>query len=402
VPVKVAVPIAREVTPYEEVRGTVKADERVELHCHVSGYLEKPLFTDGDDVTKDQLLFQIDPRPFQAAYDQALAVEAVKVANRNFRTAELARNKELLPKGAVSKSEFDQSAAALEEAVASVAASKAAIETAKLNLDYTRITSPVTGRISKSLISAGNLVVADNTLLSTVVSETPMKVEFNVDEQIYLDVQAKLRAGKIPATRKKNVPVYLKLGNETGFSHQGELDFADNSFKAGTGTILLRAEFTNPKPAVGNRLLVPEMSVTVRIPIGLATKSLLVAEQAIGADLDQKYVLIVNDKMQAEKRPVKVGILDDGLRVIEEGLTANDKVIVAGQQNASRPGITLAESVVKMESYATSQATSGESPAPQQESPPAAAPGANPPAAKDSIGKPAEPGDTPPAKKQGE
>lgn len=356
-PVKVALPLDRpDVIEYEDVRGLTKADKSIDLHCRVSGYLKKICFEDGADVTEGQRLFEIDNAPFQAALDSAKADLDVKIANRGFREAELARNKSL-PKNAISQSELDKSVAALAEAVAQVSSGTAAVRTADLNLQYTKIDSPVTGRIGKSSISAGNLVVADNTLLSTVVRSDPMLVEFNIDQQIFLDVQGKIREGKLQMADKDNIPVFLKVGKETGYPHRGKLSFANNVFDENTGTILMRAKFDNPKPATGSRLLVPGMDVEVRLPIGDPAQAILVAERAIGADLDQKYVLVLNDKGQPEKRTVKLGPRFEGLQVIEQGLSAADRVIVVGQQNALRPGAKLEIQEVKMGDYAATDAT---------------------------------------------
>ena len=363
VPVKVAIPQQRsDVAEYEDVRGQTKAFKSVDLYCHVSGYLQNILFKDGAEVAKGDLLFEIDDGPFKAALDRARADLDVKIANRKFREAELARNKSL-PLGAISQSELDKSVAALEEAAAEVTAGKAAVETAELNWKYTKINAPISGRISKAAISEGNLVVADSTLLSHLVSQDPIYVEFSVDEQIYNDVQDLIRQGKIEIKEKQEVPVYMKFGKETDYLHTGKLNFADNVIKEDTGTYLLRAEFKNP---ADGRLLIPNMTVDVRISIGPPKRALLVAEQAIGADLDQKYVLVLNDKNEAEKRAVKLGTIFDGLRVVEEGLTAKDRVIVVGKQNVLQPGVVIEPQEVKMQDYA---AASGAKVVPPKEQP---------------------------------
>jgi RND family efflux transporter MFP subunit len=351
VPVKVATPIEREVTPFEEARGMVKAKYLVDLHSQITGYLKEIGFEDGDEVKEGQMLFLIDPVPFQAAYDQAVADEKIKIAHRELTKAELARNRNLLPKGAVSQSDFDKTAAAYEEAKAAVDAAAAVKKTAEQNLKYTKIISKHPGRIGKALISTGNLVVANVTLLSTVAFQDPIEVEFNIDELIFNDLQKKVREGKIPASAGKNIPVYLKLSNDIAFVHQGELNFIDNAFSKSTGTILLRAELANPKLETGSRLFVPEMNVTVRMPIGMPAKFYLVAERAIGSDLDKKFVVVINKEGKPEKRIVKLGTTENGLRAIEEGLGPNDQVIVVGGQNALRPGVTLNKQVARMEDY---------------------------------------------------
>jgi membrane fusion protein, multidrug efflux system len=381
VTVEVAPPLQRsDVVPYEYARGTTKAVDSVDLYCRVSGYLKKIGFTDGDHVTKEDKekpLFLIDDAPFKAAYDKAAAEVKIREANAEYRAAELKRNRSL-PPGAISVSELEQSIASKDEADASVVAAKAARDKAKLDLAYTVILAPITGRMSKRMITEGNLVVADKTLLSTIVAEDEMYVEFYLDEQTVLNVQQQIRDGHIKTNDKKNVPVAIRLGNETDYAHDGQLDFFDNVINSHTGTYLVRALLPNPKPAVGSRLLLPGMSVDVRMPIGMPEPALLVAERAVGSDLDQKYVYVLNDKNQAEKKMVELGTTSDGLRVVKKGLNVNDQVIVVGQQVAVRPNVTIKKKETKMTDYVPSQ----EAPAakPQVEAPaaPAAKPGAEP------------------------
>ena len=351
--VKVATPLERDdVVPYEYVRGTTKATRSVDIYCRVSGYLKKIDFVDGDIVAKDKLLFQIDDAPFKAAYDKAEADVKLAAANREFRTAELERNKSL-PPGAISKSELDKSIAALDEAKATEEAAQATREKAKEDLGYTKVLAPIGGRMSKAAITEGNLVVADKTLLSSLASEDEMYVEYNIDEQIFNDVQKQIREGRIKITEKQSIPVAVKLSNDNDYIHEGQLNFVDNAFKTNTGTILFRAKFHNPRPATGMPVLWPGMSVEVRMPIGVPGKAMLIAERAIGADLDQKYVYILNAKNQPEKRMVKLGTTFEGLQVVEEGLKPSDEVIVVGQQNALRPNVTIEKETVKMADYGT-------------------------------------------------
>jgi len=358
--IEVATPLKRDdVVPYEYARGTTKAVQSVDLYCRVSGYLKKIGFADGEYVAKDDEehpqhpLFLIDDAPFKAAFDKAEAEVQVRKANREYRTAELERKKSL-PAGAVSKSELDQAIAAKDEADAAVVSAEADREKASLDLKYTKILAPINGRMSKAAISEGNLVVADKTLLSTIVSEEEMYVEFYIDEQTVLNVQQQIREGRIKTGDKKSVPVAIRLGNETGYVHEGQLNFFDNALNSHTGTYLLRAVFPNPKPAVGARLLLPGMSVDVRLAVGMPETSLLVADRAIGSDLDQKYVYVLNDKDQPEKRMVELGTLFDGLRVVKTGLAAGDQVIVVGQQNVVRPNVTIKKKIKKMTDYVAS------------------------------------------------
>ena len=259
------------------------------------------------------------------------------------------------------------------------------VEKASLDLKYTKVLATIDGRMSKATISEGNLVVADKTLLSTIVSEKEMYVEFYIDEQTVLNVQQQIREGRIKTSDDKSVPVAIRLGNETSYSHEGQLNFFDNALNSHTGTYLLRAVFENPKPAVGSRLLLPGMSVDVRLAVGMPETALLVADRAIGSDLDQKYVYVLNDKDQPEKRMVELGTMFNGLRVVKKGLAAGDQVIVVGQQNVVRPNITIKKKTKKMTDYV---APSGEPTDASGAKPSAAKPQAEPQAGK-PTGSPA-------------
>ena len=348
--VTVAVPIEREVVDCEDFTGRTDAVASVELRSRVSGYLDKILFEEGSEVKKGALLFQIDPRPFQAAYDRAVAEVALKQANLKFRETELRRNKPLVEKNAISQSEFDQIVAAHEEAIAAVTSAQANTEEVKLNLEFTRITSPIDGRISKSSITVGNLVRADQTLLTTVVSVDPMYVNFDVDERTLLEVQQNVREGKTKVSDKEEVPVWMGLANEKSFPHSGIANFSDNRVDPNTGTIRARAVFPNAKPATGSRVMVPGLFARVRLPISNLRKALLVAERAVGNDQGQKFLLIVNGKNEVEYRRIRPGKLEEGLRVIEEGLKAGEAVIVTGVQRV-RPGMTVETRSVDMQNF---------------------------------------------------
>jgi len=364
-PVKVTVstPIEREVLDYEDFTGRVEAVESVDIRARVTGYLDKIAFTEGSEVNKGDLLFEIDPRPFKAACDQAASQVSVREANLKFRQAEVARTKPLLASNAISQSDYDQSVAAEAEAAASVAAAKAALESAQLNLDFTKIASPIAGRISRANITVGNLVRADDTLLTTVVSVDPMYVYFYVDEGTILRIERDLREGKIQTRDDQKLPVLVGLADDDGYPHHGTFDFADNRVDPSTGTIRVRGVFANPKPAKGNRALVSGLFARVRVPISSPRKALMVTERALLTDQGQKYLLVVEDKNGASTvryRPVKVGKLEHGLRVIEAGLQPGERVIVNGLQRV-REGMNVEPTVVDMGSYAK--------PAPSQDKP---------------------------------
>ena len=325
----------------------------------MTGYLDRVEFTEGGEVKKGDLLYVIDPRPFQATCDRVTAQIGVAEANLVYRKAELARNKELVGPKVITLSEFDQSTAAHGEAVASVTATKADLETARLNLSFTEIRSPIDGKISKTKVTKGNLVNADQTLLTTIVSVDPMYVYFNADEHMLLRLLAEERQGKLKVDGHSTMEVYVGLANEEGFPHRGTIDFADNRVDSGTGTIEVRGVLPNPLPAKGSRVLLPGLFVRIRVPLGDPHKAVLVAEQALGTDQGQKYVLVVDDKNVVQYRRVKLGRLEAGLRVIEEGLRGGERVMVAGLQRV-RPGSVVQPEQVKMDSFATPCARAGQ------------------------------------------
>lgn len=332
--VAVAQPIERAVTEYEDFTGRTDAVNSVDVRARVSGYLVKMAFKEGDEVKKGDLLFEVDPRPYQADYDKAAAQLALSQAQLKLAAAELARAKEISKTpGAISQAEMDKRVAQQAEGEASVLARKADLESAKLNLDFCEITSPIDGKISRYYITLGNLVTRDQTLLTTIVSEDPIYAYFDVDERTMLNVQRSIRDGTLPEKKKGEIPVLLGLATDQGYPHHGVIDFLNNKVDPFTGTITLRGVFPNPKPAKGPRVFTPGLFVRIRLPLGLPRKSLLVADRALATDQGQKYLLVVDDKNIVQYRRVTVGPLqDDGLRVISEGLTAGEWVIVSGLQ----------------------------------------------------------------------
>jgi multidrug efflux system membrane fusion protein len=331
--VTVSLPVVRDVRDYADFTGTTDAVESVDVRARVSGYLDKISFQEGFEVKEGALLFNIDPRPFKAQYDEAAAQVKVRLANLEDQRAELARAKALLEKSAIAQADFDKTAAQYGEAVASAAAAEAQAAAMKLNLDFATIFSPIGGRISRANITVGNLVKADDTLLTTVVSQDPMYVYFDVDEHTMLRVTRALFAAKENLLHSKKVPLLMGLADEEGFPHAGTVNFADNVVDASTATVRARGVFANPAGPSGIRLLRPGMFVRVRLPLGEARRAVLVAERALGTDQGKKYLLVVDLQQQVEYRPVTVGpVQDDGLRVIAEGLGADERVIVSGLQ----------------------------------------------------------------------
>ena len=337
--VAVAPVVEREVSDFFETTGRTQAVDSVELRARVAGYLVKIAFKDGDEVQPGDLLFEIDPRPYDAEVLRAQGELARWDAQKRKAEADLARNQRLLPTGAASQKELDSAIAAKGTADAEISSARGTLEKAELNLEFSRVTAPVKGRVSKANVTVGNLIEA-STLLTTVVSSEPMWMYFDIDERTVLLYRAHYAAthpgvGRAPSARDLAIPVEIGLAHEDGYSVRGTLDFVDNQVNTATGTMLARAVFEN-----ADRRLSPGFFVRVRMPIGEPLHSLLVSERAIGTDQGTKYVLVVNGENVVEYRAVKLGPLSDGLRVIREGLKPGERVITSGLQRA-RPGITV-------------------------------------------------------------
>jgi membrane fusion protein, multidrug efflux system len=346
--VSVSLPVVRSVRDYADFNGQTDAIESVVIQARVTGYLTKVAFSDGAEVRKGDLLYQIDARPFQAQYEQALADIKVQQANLTQQQAELARGKVMLPKAAMSQEDFERVVARYGEAVASLAAAEAKAALAKINLDFATIVSPIAGRISRTNITAGNVVNADVTKLTTVVSQDPMYVYFDVDEHTMLRVIRMELGSPQNLLRNKKIQVLMAVADEEGFPHSGYLDFANNVVDKNTGTVTARGVFANPAGPYGVRLLRPGMFLRVRLPLGTPQQATLVAERAIGTDQGNKYVLTVDDQRAVHYRRVSLGPLEeDGLRVIRSGLRANERVIVSGLQLV-QPKMTVEAEEVPM------------------------------------------------------
>lgn len=350
VPVTVALPIERGIVDYEEFNGRTEAVEIVDIRARVTGYLDVIHFQDGAEVKKGDLLYEIDPRPFIAAHDRSKSQVELCKADVKFREAERKRAETLLPKSAISQSEADQILATYSQAVASLAAAEASERADALNVNFTKVISPINGVTSRSQITRGNLVQADQTVLTTIVSVDPMYAYFNMDDNTILRLQEMVRTGRIQVKNDEFLPVLMQVSEEQGFRHDGVVDFGENRFDPNTGTIRLRGVFPNPKPQLGTRLLMPGLFAKIRIPIGNPRKTLLVADSAIVRDQGQKCVRVVDSNNKVENRPVTVGRLEGGMRVIEKGLNPDERVIVVGGQRV-RPGDPVTPELKKMEDF---------------------------------------------------
>ena len=340
--VMVSQPVERQITDYYEYTARTAAVKAVEVRARVSGYLVKINFRDGSMVKTGDLLFQIDPRPFQAVLEQAKGQVGQWEAKLARAEADTTRDQRLLPQRAVSQKDLDQAVSDRGEARAAIQSARGAVDKAALDLEFTRVTAPISGRVSRHLIDEGNLVTADSTLLTTIVSIDPMYAYFDADERSVLHVRQLIREGKVQSARDVAVPVLLGLANETGYPHRGTINFVDNQVNPQTGTLRLRGVFPNEDEA-----LEPGYFARVRVIIGQPRSALLVTERAIDTDQGRKIVYVVNDKNEVVSRPISLGALHDGLRVIEEGVQPGERVIVNGLLQV-RPGIIVEPKLVDM------------------------------------------------------
>ena len=370
--VPVSRPVQREVTDYVDFTGQTKAVHSVDIRPRVTGYLVKMPFEEGAEVKAGDLLFVVDPRPYQAQLDQAQGQVDLYQAQLKLARTTLARDRatNALAPGSISPQQFDQEQAVVDEAKARVDAFKKSMEIYRLSHEFTRVMSPIDGQISRYYLTLGNLVNQDQTLLTTVVSVNPMYTYFEMDEPTLLRIRRAVNEGKVklPDDRTK-LPVFMGLQGEDGFPHQGTINFINNQVNPTTGSILVRGVFPNPQPKEGRRLLSPGMFARIRMPIGMPHAALLVIDRAVASDQGLKYVYVLVADNKAEYRRVTTGALqDDGLRVIEEGLKPDDWVI-SGALLQVRPRMVIRPERVPMPTLGPAPAASQETPAAGQEAP---------------------------------
>lgn len=343
-PVTVSQPIKRNISDYADFTSRTAAVDSVEIRARVGGYLEKINFKEGMLVKKGDVLFEIDPRPYQAQVDFARAQLAANEALLVKAKADNTRNKALAQKnpGVVTQQDLDQYQAAEDQAIANVGTAKATLETNELNLGYTKVISPIDGRASRYDLTVGNLVQVDTTMLTTVVSVDPMYAYADIDERTVLYIRELIREGKAKSARDVDLHVHLGLAHDQGFPREGIVNFVDNQVNPKTGTLRVRAVFPNK-----DQFLTPGLFARVRIPIGEPHDALLITDRAIDTDQGQKIVYVVDKDNKVVSRPIKIGANHDGLRVIESGLSVDDHIIVNGLQRV-RPGVTVDPKLVEM------------------------------------------------------
>jgi multidrug efflux system membrane fusion protein len=336
--VSIAQVISRPITEFDEFTAHFEAVERVELRPRVAGYITSVNFTQGREVKKGDVLVVIDPRPYQAELKRAQAQLAQARSQLELSRSERDRAIKLLAARAISREEYDTRISGTTEASANVDAAAAAVETAALNLEFTRVTAPISGIVGRAQVTAGNLVTTGQTLLTTLVSIDPIYVSFDGDEQAYLKY---LELGRGPHANA-NQPVFVGLADETDYPHRGVMVFVNNEMDASTGTVRARGLFENH-----NREFMPGMFARVKLPGSAPHAALLINDSAVGTDQNTKYVLVVGADNKAQYRPVDLGPMVDGLRVVRSGLSAGDSIVVNGLQRV-RPGAVISPEHVAM------------------------------------------------------
>jgi RND family efflux transporter MFP subunit len=362
--VTVSKPLVKSVTDYLEFTGIVKAIEEIDIRARVEGFLESVHFEDGAYVKEDQLLFTIDPKPYKAAVENARGQLGRHQAQLKRAEREYQRNLTLFKQNAASEANVVKWKSEMEESRAAVISAQAALDRARLDLGYCTIRSPIDGRIGRSMVDVGNLVGAgEKTLLTTVRQPSPIYAYFSINERDLLRVMKMARDEGIPADNPDKIALELGLANETGFPHKGHLDYADSTVDPNTGTLELRGVFPNPGPPY---IIVPGLFVRLRLPIARRENALLVAERALGLDQGGRYLLVVENENKVDQRYVKIGDLRDGMRVIEEGLKAEDWVVVKGIQRAI-PGAKVTPREAQVASPAKASEPAKESAEPSAE-----------------------------------
>jgi RND family efflux transporter MFP subunit len=344
--VSVSQPLQRQVVEWDEYTGRFDAVETVEVRARVSGYLSTVHFKDGQRVQQGDLLYDIDPRPFELTLEQAraeLLQAQTKVDNANL---DVVRGKPLLERRIISEKTFDDRENLVREAQAQVKVAEAKVKSAELDLSFARVVSPIAGRISRSMVTAGNWVsaggVSNSTLLTTIVSQDPIHIYFDVSENNYIKYKRLAERGSRAGAADLGATVELALPDERGFPHTGKLDFLDNRLDQGTGTLRARA-------LIGNEagLFSPGLFARVRVTGTPAYAALLLPDEAIGTDQTNKYVYVVADNGMVSRRNIQLGPLVDGLRVVREGVADGDWVITKGLHRA-RPGQSVAPNRVAL------------------------------------------------------
>lgn len=334
-PVHVATVEQRTISDWDTFTGRFEAVESVKLRPRVSGYIDQVNFPEGKDVKKGDVLFVIDPRPYRVQLERTQGDLARAKALAELSEKELRRSESLLAANAVSQEEYDQRASQRNQLAADLQAARAAAAAAQLDLEFTRVVAPIDGRVSRAEVTTGNYVTAGTTVLTSVVSLDPIYVYFEGDEQTYLKYNGQAQRGERPSSRDAANPVFVGLANEPDFPHAGHMNFVDNALNPETGTIRARAVLDNR-----DRIFTPGMLARVKLLGSGEYAATLIPDEAVGTDQDRKYVVVINAQNVTEYRPVQLGDVADGLRIVRSGVKPGERVVVGGLQRV-RPGIPV-------------------------------------------------------------
>jgi multidrug efflux system membrane fusion protein len=337
--------LVKQISQWDDFSGRVEAVESVDLRPRVSGYIDRVNYTEGQEVRKGDVLFTIDSRSYRAELARAQADLARARSQAELGRSEAARAKKLSDLQAISTESYEQRRSAAAEAQANVAAAQAAVDAARLNLEFTQVRAPISGRAGRALVTAGNLVSAGDSasVLTTLVALDKMHVHFDTDERTFLHYAELARKGERPSENGAGVPVQIGLVGEEGFPHSGVVDFLDNQVDPTTGTIRARAVLDN-----ADRAFTPGLFARVRVLGSGEFNALLIDDKAVLTDQDRKYVYVVDAKGTAQRKDVQVGRMADGLRIVESGLAKGDRVIVNGVQKVFFPGMPVDAKAVVM------------------------------------------------------
>jgi RND family efflux transporter MFP subunit len=352
--VTVATANAGDITDFDDFTGRFEAVEKVELRPRVSGYIDEVRFVEGKEVKKGEVLFVIDQRPYKIELQRAQSELARIKSQADLALSESQRAERLLASRAISQEERDQRVSQNSQALSDISSAQAAVDAAKLNLEFTQVTSPIAGRVSRAVVTAGNYVTAGSNVLTSVVSLDPIYVSFDGDEQSFLKYQSRVAGagfGGGSSSGSTAGPVFVGLANEDGFPHQGHLNFLDNALDPQTGTIHVRALMDNK-----DRRFTPGLFARVRLPGSEHYQATLVPDAAVATDQDRRYVLVVGKDDTVEYRAVELGATQDEQRVVRAGLKPGERVVVSGLQRA-RPGSKV--SPQQAPEPATAKATTG-------------------------------------------
>ncbi len=340
--VSVADVVVESVRFWDEFTGRIEAVETVELRPRVTGYIDSIHYTEGQSVEAGEVLFVIDQRPYRAVLALAEADLEQARARAELARSEAARAETLAQTRAISREELDQRRAAAAQSNAEVLAARAALDTASLNMAFTEVRAPISGRTGRALVTVGNLV-SEATPLTSIVSLDKVHVHFYSDEQAYLQYDAMARSGERASSRDERTPVRVGLATDVGYPYQGEVDFVDNRLDAAAGTILTRAVLDNSEGRFA-----PGMFARVQLLGSGSQQAILIDDKAVLTDQDRKYVYVVDEQGLAQRRDVRLGRMAEGLRVVASGLESGDRVVVRGTQRIFFPGMQVAAESVDM------------------------------------------------------